>query len=61
LLLCKDIITNDEKVNKDSEKESSESAFNEVNSDLANVFLNTKVFLPLLKIKLRSSKGTMNV
>jgi len=60
LLLCKNIITNDEKADKDSEKESSELAFNEVSSGLANVFLNTKVFLPLLKIKLRGSKGTMN-
>ncbi|KYN07072.1 hypothetical protein ALC62_01968 [Cyphomyrmex costatus] len=40
--------------------EQSESAFNEVSSGLANISLDAKVFLPMLKVKLRGSKGTVN-
>ncbi|XP_018403172.1 PREDICTED: uncharacterized protein LOC108780082 [Cyphomyrmex costatus] len=56
LLLCKNIITSDKKADKGTEKEQSESVFNEVSSGLANISLDAKVFLPMLKVKLRVLK-----
>jgi len=44
-----------------SQKHKESSDFNEVSISLANVFLKAKVFLSLLKIKLRDFTGMVNV
>lgn len=61
LLLCRNFVNN-EKPDQSTEKESNKQAFNEEHSCLANLAsLHVKVFLPLLRIKLRGPKGAINV
>ncbi|XP_025154441.1 uncharacterized protein LOC112588490 [Harpegnathos saltator] len=60
LLMCRNLSSNSEP-NQTTGKESVKQTFNEENSCLTNVSLDVKVFLPMLKIKLRGPKGAVDV
>ncbi|XP_025155125.1 uncharacterized protein LOC112588673 [Harpegnathos saltator] len=60
LLMCRNLSSNSEP-NQTTGKESVKQTFNEENSCLTNVSLDVKVFLPMLKVKLRGPKGAVDV
>lgn len=60
LLMCKNFSTGGES-SKTAEEESSKTTFSEENSSLTNMSIDVKVFLPMLKVKLRGPRGAMNV
>lgn len=59
LLVCKNFSSNNEQ--SQAAEEPSEQMHNEGNSCLANISLNVKVFLPMLKVRMHGPKKSMNV
>jgi len=59
LLMCQNWLSRNERPN--SEKRSKEPTFNEGNSCLANISLNSKAYLPILKVKIRGPNGIVSI
>ncbi|XP_011687757.1 PREDICTED: uncharacterized protein LOC105449965 [Wasmannia auropunctata] len=60
LLMCRDLASKNEP-KQTSEKNTPEQGFNEGNSCLTNVLSSAKVFLPILRVKMRGPKGIVSV
>lgn len=58
--MCRNLISKDQLKQADKEKPSKQ-VFNEKNSCLANVSSSTKLFLPILKIRIRGPKEIMDI
>lgn len=58
--MCRNFVSKRE-AKQDNEQKSSEQAFSEGNSCLANVSSSTKIFLPILKVKIHGPNGIVNV
>jgi len=58
--MCRSLASKSQSEQADKEK-SSEQAFNEKNSCLVNISPSAKLFLPILRIKMRGPKGVMDI